>query len=157
MSKELLRLSKEVKSEDVNVFPKTAQKSFEVNGKTKYLTAKEYTKYAKAKGRYSYDYVSEFVNSSEYKKLTDEERAKVISNLYKYANAKAKTEVSDYDITKSFKTVSQWDKRGKSPVIYYIGRVLAEKIKTSLPFVLQNIIIKKAAGVSLRQADGLNG
>lgn len=127
MSKELLRLSKEVKSEDVNVLPKTAQKSFEVNGKTKYLTAEEYTKYAKAKGRYSYDYVSEFVNSSEYKKLTDEERAKVISNLYKYANAKAKTEVSDYDITKSFKTVSQWDKRGKSPVIYYIGRVLAEK------------------------------
>ena len=88
---------------------------------------KPYTKYAKEKGRYSYDYVSEFVNSSEYKKLTDEERAKVISNLYKYANAKAKTEVSDYDITKSFKTVSQWDKRGKSPVIYYIGRVLAEK------------------------------
>lgn len=127
MSKELLRLSKEVKSEDVNVFPKTAQKSFEVNSKTKYLTAEEYTKYAKAKGRYSYDYVSEFVNSSEYKKLTDEERAKVISNLYKYANAKAKTEVSDYDITKSFKTVSQWDKRGKSPFIYYIGRVLAEK------------------------------
>lgn len=127
MSKELLRLSIEVKSEDVNVFPKTAQKSFEVNGKTKYLTAEEYTKYAKAKGRYSYDYVSEFVNSSEYKKLTDEERAKVISNLYKYANAKAKTEVSDYDITKSFKTVSQWDKRGKSPVIYYIGSVLAEK------------------------------
>lgn len=127
MSKELLRLSKEVKSEDVNVLPKTAQKSFEVNGETKYLTAEEYTKYAKAKGRYSYDYVSEFVNSSEYKKLTDEERAKVISNLYKYANAKAKTEVSDYDITKSFKTVSQWDKRGKSPVIYYIGRVLAEK------------------------------
>lgn len=127
MSKELLRLSKEVKSEDVNVLPKTAQKSFEVNGNTKYLTAEEYTKYAKAKGRYSYDYVSEFVNSSEYKKLTDEERAKVISNLYKYANAKAKTEVSDYDITKSFKTVSQWDKRGKSTVIYYIGRVLAEK------------------------------
>lgn len=127
MSQELLRLSKKVKSEDVNVFPKTAQKSFEVNGKTKHLTAEEYTKYAKAKGRYSYDYVSEFVNSAEYKKLTDLERAKVINNLYKYANAKAKTEVSDYDITKSFKTVSQWDKRGKSPVIYYIGRVLAEK------------------------------
>ena len=127
MSEELLRLSEAVKGEDISVFPKTAQKSFEVNGKTKYLTAEEYTKYAKAKGQYSYDYVSEFVNSAEYKKLTDEERAKVISNLYKYANAKAKTEVSDYDITKSFKSVSQWEKRGKSPVVYYLGKVLAEK------------------------------
>lgn len=127
MSEELLRLSEAVKGEDVSVFPKTAQKSFEVNGKTKYLTAEEYTKYAKAKGQYSYDYVSEFLNSAEYKKLTDEERAKVISNLYKYANAKAKTEVSDYDITKSFKSVSQWEKRGKSPVVYYLGKVLSEK------------------------------
>lgn len=127
MSNELLRLSKEVKGEDVNVLPQAAEKDFEVKGETKYLTAEEYTKYAKAKGRYSYDYVSEFINSAEYKKLTDSERAKVISNLYKYANAKAKTEVSDYDITKSFKTVSLWDKQGKSPVIYYIGRVLAEK------------------------------
>ncbi|MGN0451989.1 MAG: hypothetical protein ACI4FN_07765 [Acutalibacteraceae bacterium] len=127
MSEELLRLSEAVKGEDISVFPKTAQKSFEVNGKTKHLTAEEYKKYAKAKGQYSYDYVSEFVNSSEYKKLTDEERAKVISNLYKYANAKAKTEVSDYDITKSFKSVSQWEKRGKSPVVYYLGKVLSEK------------------------------
>lgn len=127
VSRELLRISREQKGDDVNVFPKAAQKSFEVNGETKYLTAKEYTEYAKAKGQYSYDYVSEFISSSEYKRLTDAERARVINSLYKYANAKAKTEVSDYDITKSFKAVSQWEKSGKSPVVYYLGRVLAEK------------------------------
>ena len=125
MSKELLRLSKEVKSEDVNVLPKAAQKSFEVNGKTKYLTAEEYTKYAKAKGQYSYDYVSEFVNSAEYKKLTDEERANVISNLYKYANAKAKATLFSYDLNNKYKTVSSLEKNGISPVNYYIEKAIA--------------------------------
>lgn len=103
------------------VYPNYAQKSFSVNGKTKYLIADEYVKYAKAKGQYSYDYLKEFFNMSAYQSLTDEERADVIENLYKYANAKAKTEVSDYDITKSFKTVSQWEKSGRSPVLYYIS------------------------------------
>lgn len=104
-----------------SVYPNYAAKSFEVNGETKYLTADEYQKYATAKGQYSLQYISEFMSSAAYNRLNDGERVSVIENLYKYANAKAKAEVSDYDITKSFKTVSQWEKSGRSPVIYYIS------------------------------------
>lgn len=104
-----------------SVYPGYAPKSFEVNGETKYLTAEEYQQYAAAKGQYSLQYISEFMSSAAYNRLNDGERVSVIENLYKYANAKAKAEVSDYDITKSFKTVSQWEKSGRSPVIYYIS------------------------------------
>ena len=104
-----------------SVYPGYAPKSFEVNGETKYLTAEEYQQYATAKGQYSLQYISEFMSSAAYNRLNDGERVSVIENLYKYANAKAKAEVSDYDITKSFKTVSQWEKSGRSPVIYYIS------------------------------------
>ena len=105
-------------------FPTTAEKSFKVGGETKHLTADEYVVFAQAKGEMSFEYAKEFVNSAQYKKLTDAERAKVIGNLYKYATAKAKAQVSDYDITDSFKTVSKWEKNGKSVVTYYIGRAL---------------------------------
>ena len=105
-------------------FPTTAEKSFKVNGETKHLTADEYVVFAQAKGGMSFEYAKEFINSAQYKKLTDAERAKVIGNLYKYATAKAKAQVSDYDITDSFKTVSKWEKNGKSVVTYYIGRAL---------------------------------
>lgn len=104
-----------------SVYPGYTPKSFEVNGETKYLTAEEYQQYATAKGQYSLQYISEFMSSAAYNRLNDGERVSVIENLYKYANAKAKAEVSDYDITKSFKTVSQWEKSGRSPVIYYIS------------------------------------
>ncbi|MBQ2135458.1 MAG: hypothetical protein II201_01070, partial [Clostridia bacterium] len=85
-------------STEENVLPKTASKSFAVNKETKYLTADEYVTYAKAKGEYSFDYVNEFINSNKYEKLSDEEKAIVITNLYEFADAKAKTTVSDYDL-----------------------------------------------------------
>jgi hypothetical protein len=119
--KELKRLWK---STGENVFPKTAAKYFQVNGETKHLTADEYVEYAKAKGEYSFDYIKEFVNGSAYDKLADSEKAEVIKNLYEYANAKAKTEVSDYDIMKQYKTVTNWERNGKSAVVYYISKAI---------------------------------
>lgn len=124
ISNELIRLNAAV--DDAHVFPKNADKSFKVNGETKYLTADEYVKFAKAKGKWSLKYVCEFIEDGKYDKLTDEQRADVIENLYEYANAKAKTEISDYDITKSYKTVYNLDKNGKSPVLYYIGKALSK-------------------------------
>lgn len=106
-----------------SVFPQTAEKSISVGGETKYLTADEYVTYAKAKGEYSFDYIKEFMDSTAYDKLTDDQRAKVIENLYKFANAKAKSTVSDYDPAEvnTFKTVTRWERSGKSAVIYYIA------------------------------------
>lgn len=122
-AKELERL---YKSTGENVFPKVATKSFEVDSKTKHLTAKEWEKYAKTKGQQSYAYIHEFTESKAYEGLTDGERAKVITNLYKLANAKAKAEVSDYDLDKQFKSVTRYEKNGGSAVTYYIYRALSD-------------------------------
>ena len=116
-------------STDESVLPKTANESFPVNGETKYLTADEYVTYAKAKGEYSFDYINEFINSSKYKKLSDEEKAEVIKNLYKFADAKAKTTVSDYDLLakgSNYKTVTLWERNGKSVIDYYIFKAITK-------------------------------
>lgn len=112
------------KTGDTKVVPKKAPTSFNVNKKQKFLTAKEYTTFAAAKGQMSFDYVKEFIETPAYKKLTDEQRIEVIFGLYEYAGAKAKTTVSDYDLTKSYKTVTNLERNGTSAVYYYISRVL---------------------------------
>lgn len=112
------------KTGNTKVVPKKAPTSFNVNKKQKFLTAKEYTTFAAAKGQMSFDYVKEFIETPAYKKLTDEQRIEVISDLYEYAGAKAKATVSDYDLMKSYKTVTNLERNGTSAVYYYISRAL---------------------------------
>ena len=102
------------------VLPSTAGKSFKVNNVEKNLTATEYVTYAKAKGQYSFDYVEEFINHKEYDSLNDEQKVAVIQSLYEYANAKAKTTVSEYDLMKTYKVVTLRERNGGSAVDYYI-------------------------------------
>ena len=118
VDRELERLYE--KTKEAKVLPKTAPKYFSVDGKRKDLTADEYVTFAKAKGQYSFEYVEEFINHSEYDKLTDEQKAAVISNLYEYAGAKAKTTVSSYDLMKTYKVVTLRERNGGSAVDYYI-------------------------------------
>lgn len=51
----------------------------------KYLTAEEYVTYSKIKGQTSYDVVSGMIDTPEYKRLTDEEKADAIKKAYEYA------------------------------------------------------------------------
>lgn len=112
------------------VYPKTAGKSFAVNGTTKYLTAKEYEEYAKAKGQYSYQYVSELMGLDRYKTLDDSVKASVISNLYNYANAKAKTRISDYKIPDTYRKAYEADLRGESVAEYYLSKAGEQQVLT---------------------------
>ena len=107
-----------------NVFPKVAPKSFTVDEKTKQLTADEYVTYAKAKGEYSFDYIREFLQCDDYGELNDKQRATVITNLYEFANAKAKTTVSEYDIFAKggkYQTAAKRERNGYSVVDYYVS------------------------------------
>ena len=106
------------------VLPSSASKGFTVNKQTKNLTATEYVVYAKAKGQNSYDYVQEFIDSANYNKLNDEQKVAVIRSLYEYANAKAKTMVSDYDLMDNYKTVTLRERNGGSAVDYYVTQQL---------------------------------
>lgn len=78
------------------VYPVAAEKSFMVNGETKYLTGEEYTKYAKTMGSTRKQIVENMLKSKGYQKLSDDDKAKAISYAYEYANVKGKQAVSSY-------------------------------------------------------------
>ena len=81
------------------VFPERAEKSFEVEGETKHLTAEEYVKYARAKGTQSQQLLSRITQRSDYQSLSDADKADVVSRVYEYANARAKQQVSNYELS----------------------------------------------------------
>lgn len=78
------------------VYPAAAEKSFMVNGETKYLTGEEYTKYAKTMGSTRKQIVENMLKSKGYQNLSDDDKAKAISYAYEYANVKGKQAVSSY-------------------------------------------------------------
>ena len=75
------------------VYPAAAEKSFMVNGETKYLTGEEYTKYAKAMGQTRKELVEAAVKLPAYKSMSDSEKADYIQNVYKYARETARQQV----------------------------------------------------------------
>lgn len=89
-----------------SVFPKRADKSFKITQKDpktgesisveKNLSADEYVKYAKKKGETSLQGVKSLMEQPGFKFLSWEEKEKAVQNVYEYANAVAKSSVSNY-------------------------------------------------------------
>ena len=106
------------------VIPKRAETSIYVNGSTKYLNAEEYVKYATTKGQTSRQYLEEFINHPMYPGMDDFGKAEIIKNLYSYAKAKAKSEVSNYDYSSIsvYSTTAKLESAGVAPVDYYIAK-----------------------------------
>lgn len=124
------KVNKEIAEVYVNtgasgVLPKRAGASIQVDGETKNLTADEYVQYATDKGQYSRKYLEDFINHPMYSGLDNQSKADIISDLYSYANAKAKSNISDYDYTtvSTYKTAAKLESAGIDPVSYYIARV----------------------------------
>ncbi|MBQ2423058.1 MAG: hypothetical protein II286_03815, partial [Clostridia bacterium] len=83
---------------DGAVIPRKASKSFTVGGERIYLDADQYTQYNTKKGQLSQNMLVDLFNSKGYKSMTYTKKAEAVSEVYKYANALAKTEVSDYQL-----------------------------------------------------------
>jgi hypothetical protein len=96
IDRELKKLAEETGNS--NVLPDTADKTFKVGTVTKKLTAEEYTEYAKEKGSKAYEIFDSIIGTSTWSSLSNEEKADVASKVYEYANAIAKSEVSDYEL-----------------------------------------------------------
>lgn len=85
--KELKRLYES--SGESGVLPKMGSKyiSYKADGeksKTYYLTSKEYTKYQTKYGQDNFNAVSELMRSNVYKKMSDEEKAAAVKEIYTY-------------------------------------------------------------------------
>lgn len=68
-----------------NVFPQKRSRSATI-GDGIVMTPDEYLQYSKAAGQKKLELVSDFMDSAEYKTLTDTQRAEVIQNLYSFAD-----------------------------------------------------------------------
>lgn len=93
VTKELQRLAA---TQGSTVYPVKASRSFTVNGKTKYLIAEEYTEFAKDLGQTRYGILDKLLSDKRYKALSDADKADVIADVYEFANAKAKSDISEY-------------------------------------------------------------
>lgn len=111
------------------VIPKKAGTSFSVNGKMVYLDAEKYVQYATDKGQYSRRYLEEMMSGGLYNGLSSDGKAEAIAFLFSYANAKAKSNVSDYDYREvsTYKTAAKLEDAGISPASYAVAKFAMSK------------------------------
>ena len=111
------------------VIPKRASTSFEVSGERVNLNADEYVQYATDKGQYSRKYLEEIMSSDLYNGLSSDGKAEAIAFLFSYANAKAKSNVSDYDYREvsTYKTAAKLEDAGISPASYAVAKFAMSK------------------------------
>lgn len=133
------------------VYPAAAEKSFMVNGETKYLTGEEYTKYAKTMGSTRKQIVENMLKSKGYQKLSDDDKAKAISYAYEYAKVKGKQAVSSYKPSNS--SVSKGALASVLPPdMYILYKVTADKDNNgSVTSVESAQALKNLTGLTDRQ------
>ena len=112
MEKEMIRVYQATKDGEHCPIPSNAPKSFEVDKKTKYLTAEEYEKFTYSRGALMYSSLNELTQSKGYQGLDDANKAKAAKKVISYATAAAKMEVSDYKPTGEYaKAIQAWKKQ----------------------------------------------
>lgn len=124
VEQELSRLGKLVGS---SVYPDKADKSFDVNGETKNLTAQEYVKYAKTLGQNRHKMLEQAMKLPGYKSMKSADKAKMIATMYEYANAKAKKAVAPkFTMTTEMEKYAEAEKAGISPAEWYVLKKRAD-------------------------------
>lgn len=140
---ELQRLYNAVGGQYGRVFPDRADKYIEFSksvydpmlkkniSKTekKNLTAEEYVKYAQAKGKTSKKLVDQAVKSSEYRGMNDAEKAKLIADMYGYANYKAKKSVVSSLKNDVYAKYEEAERNGITPAEFFVHRAATNNIE----------------------------
>ena len=134
VNEEIRRLAKD--SGESGVYPSEAEKSLSVkdeNGQTQTinLSASQYTQYAKALGSTRYQALKELFSSSAYQKLSDEDKANAVENVYKMAKKAAKEKITGVES-------DGWEKKAQEaqekyridPGIYSMLRAQASNVES---------------------------
>ena len=104
---------------DGGVVPDRPNRYITVNGERVDLSADQYVQYATERGQMQYDMLDSLINRSAYQRLTDSEKAAVISDVYQYADAVTKAEISDY---KPDSWIAKAQSSGVDPTSYILYR-----------------------------------
>lgn len=76
-----------------DIYPTTAKKKIDIDGESRQLSAREYEKYATAKGKTQRELIEKALKREDYKSLDDGEKAKLIKSIYLLADKTAADEV----------------------------------------------------------------
>ena len=79
------------------VVPDRPQRYITVDGERIDLSAEQYTQYAEERGQMQFSMLEGLVDSSAYQRLSDTDKAAIVSDVYSYADAVTKSHVSDYE------------------------------------------------------------
>ncbi len=124
--KKLMELYK--KTGDASVLPDVADKSFMVDGEREYLSTEEYVEYSKTRGSLAYEYITKFMTELGTNTLDNATKVNVIKGIYGYANAKAKSEVSNYVMDSQYQKVEKAKRQGISPEQYFVAYYCSKDI-----------------------------
>lgn len=132
-TKYLLNLYKQ--TGESSVLPGKLDQYIEYNNQKYKMTQKEYNTYKKDYGEYAYDEIEQAIHSDDYKSLSKDEQAEVISNIMKYSKYKAKEKfLNSKDVDYSSKTYSKAEKAEESGYAiadFYINKQLTKTDNTS--------------------------
>lgn len=108
---------------DGGVVPDRPNRYITVNGERVDLSAEQYVQYATERGQMQFDMLNSLIDRSAYQRLTDSEKAAVISDVYQYADAVTKAEISDYQPDS---WISKVHSSGVDPANYILYRTSLE-------------------------------
>ena len=108
------------------VLPSRAPRYFNVDGERKDLTAEEYVEYATSRGQTAYVLMEELFQRTDGAGLSDEDMVNAVERVYEYANAQAKTLVSDYEPDGWVKKAMDGAASGVSPIDYTLYELAKE-------------------------------
>lgn len=108
---------------DGTVVPDRPNRYITINSERVDLSADQYVQYATERGQMQYDMLDSLIDRSAYQRLTDSEKAAVISDVYQYADAVTKAEISDYQPDS---WISKVQSSGVDPANYILYRTSLE-------------------------------
>lgn len=133
MEEMLLRLYND--TGEASVLPSRASKFFNVDKVRKDLTAEEYVKYATEKGQLSYNLLTGMMVSEAYMGLSNADQVDAVEKVYDYADAIAKTGVSNYKldgwVAKANKAIAETNVKPEIYIPLYIVQGNIEGLKDS--------------------------
>ena len=108
-----------VKTGDNSILPSNMAKNFSVDGEKTNLSAKQYAEAQKVKGQTAYNLVEDVINNYSFKRLSTEQQADVIADIYKYSTAVAKNKVTNYQLSDRVKKADEAKNEGLAIADYF--------------------------------------
>ena len=142
VDQELVRLYEE-RGEKAVLPSSSLSKDLTFTGEKYKMTSEEFAKYKKDYGSKSYNLINDLVNSSDYNRLSDEDKQQALENVYKYAKEYAKDQYAkandiDYKKDTMFKTAQELEKSGNiSSYFNYLAKTDGMKEKEKM-----NVLVK---------------